>query len=74
MRQLMAAGVPILAGTDAAKLGTTHGAGMHRELEMLLDSGLTHKQALSRRLHLFLRRSSASMTAAGSLLNCGPIW
>lgn len=47
MRQLMAAGVPILAGTDAAKLGTTHGAGMHRELEMLLDSGLTHKQALA---------------------------
>ncbi|MGV8122136.1 MAG: amidohydrolase family protein [Candidatus Xenobiia bacterium LiM19] len=47
MRQLMAAGVPILAGTDAAKLGTVHGASMHRELEMLLDSGLTHKQVLA---------------------------
>ncbi len=47
MRQLLAAGVPILAGTDAAKLGTTHGASLHRELEMLVDSGLTQKQALA---------------------------
>lgn len=47
MRQLMAAGVPILAGTGAARPGTTHGASLHRELEMLVDSGLTHKQVLA---------------------------
>lgn len=47
MRQLMAAGVPILAGTGAARPGMTHGASLHRELEMLLDSGLTHKQVLA---------------------------
>jgi imidazolonepropionase-like amidohydrolase len=45
--QLRAAGVPILAGTDAPNPGTSHGASMHRELELLVDAGLTPVQALT---------------------------
>src|SRR5690606_41652540 len=35
------AGVRILAGTDAPNPGTAFGASMHRELELLAQSGLT---------------------------------
>jgi imidazolonepropionase-like amidohydrolase len=47
VRQLQAAGVPILAGTDAPNPGTTHGASIHRELELLVKAGLTPEQALA---------------------------
>jgi imidazolonepropionase-like amidohydrolase len=47
VRQLKAAGVPILAGTDAPNPGTAHGASMHRELELLVKSGLTPIEALT---------------------------
>jgi imidazolonepropionase-like amidohydrolase len=47
VRKLKLAGVPILAGTDAPNPGTTHGASMHRELELLVDAGLTPTEALS---------------------------
>lgn len=43
---LHAAGVPILAGSDAPNPGTTHGASVHRELELLVRAGLTPVQAL----------------------------
>jgi hypothetical protein len=46
VRQLVAAGVPILAGTDAPNPGTAHGIAMHRELELLVKAGLTNIQAL----------------------------
>src|SRR5688572_32732186 len=46
VRQLRAAGVPILAGSDAPNPGTAHGASMHRELELLVESGLTPVEAL----------------------------
>lgn len=39
---LHAAGVPILAGTDTA----THGVSLHRDLELLVDAGLTPTDAL----------------------------
>jgi hypothetical protein len=45
--QLKAAHVPILAGTDAPNPGTSHGASMHRELELLVRSGLTPQEALA---------------------------
>jgi len=45
--QLKAAHVPILAGTDAPNPGTSHGASLHRELELLVRSGLTPQEALS---------------------------
>jgi imidazolonepropionase-like amidohydrolase len=44
--QLKAAHVPLLAGTDAPNPGTTHGASIHRELELLVRSGLTPQEAL----------------------------
>jgi len=43
---LHAAGVPILAGTDTPNLGTAWGVSMHREMEMLVDVGLTPIEAL----------------------------
>ncbi len=46
VRMLHAAGVPILAGTDAANAGTAHGASMHGELELLVAAGLTPVDAL----------------------------
>ena len=47
VKQLLAAGVPILAGTDAGNPGTAHGAALHRELELLVKAGLTPSQALA---------------------------
>jgi Amidohydrolase family/Complex I intermediate-associated protein 30 (CIA30) len=45
--QLKALHVPILAGTDAPNPGTAHGASIHRELELLVRSGLTPQEALA---------------------------
>jgi imidazolonepropionase-like amidohydrolase len=47
IRQLKAARVPILAGTDAPNPGTIHGASMHREIELLVKAGLTPAEALA---------------------------
>ena len=47
IRKLHEAGVPILAGTDAPNPGTTHGATMHIELELLVDAGLSPLEALA---------------------------
>lgn len=40
-------GVRILAGTDAPNPGTVHGASMHREIELLVQAGLTPAEALA---------------------------
>ena len=45
-KQLLAAGVPILAGTDAPGAGTWFGVSMHRELELLVKGGMSPIQAL----------------------------
>ena len=47
LRQLKAARIPILAGTDAPNPGTVHGASIHRELELLVKAGLTPVEALA---------------------------
>lgn len=47
VRKLHAAGVPVLAGTDAINPGTAHGASLHRELELLVEAGLSPSQALA---------------------------
>jgi imidazolonepropionase-like amidohydrolase len=44
---LRAAGVPILAGTDAINPGTAHGASLHGELSLLVRAGLTTAEALA---------------------------
>jgi imidazolonepropionase-like amidohydrolase len=47
VRRLKAAGVPILAGTDAPNPGTVHGASLHREMELLVRAGLRPVEALA---------------------------
>jgi imidazolonepropionase-like amidohydrolase len=44
--QLKAAHVRVLAGTDSPNPGTSHGASIHRELELLVRSGLTPEEGL----------------------------
>ena len=46
VRALHAAGARILAGTVVPNPGTVHGVSMHRELELLVDAGLTPVEAL----------------------------
>ena len=43
---LHAAGVPLLAGSDAPNPGAAHGASVHRELELLVRAGLSPVEAL----------------------------
>jgi imidazolonepropionase-like amidohydrolase len=47
VRALKAAGVPLLAGTDAPNPGTSYGVSIHRELELLVEAGLTPAEALT---------------------------
>ena len=44
---LVDAGVTILTGTDVSSGTTFHGVSVHRELELLVESGLSPKQALA---------------------------
>lgn len=46
VRRLAAAGVDVLAGSDAPNPGTAHGATLHGELALLVEAGLTPTQAL----------------------------
>lgn len=45
--RLAAAGVALLAGTDAPNPGFMFGAGLHRELELLVQCGLSPAEALT---------------------------
>ena len=47
VRELHAAGVPILAGDDAPLDGTVWGASVHQELRLLVEAGLTPADALA---------------------------
>jgi imidazolonepropionase-like amidohydrolase len=47
VKQLKAAGVPILVGDDVPNPGTAPGATEHRELELLVEAGLTPTEALA---------------------------
>ena len=60
VRRLKAEGVPILAGTDGHNPGTAHGASLHGELQLLVNSGLTPAEALA---------SATSVNAAAFRLN-----
>ncbi len=46
VRRLHAAGVAILAGSDAPNPGTAQGLSLHRELQLLVDAGLSEREAL----------------------------
>jgi imidazolonepropionase-like amidohydrolase len=45
-RILQAAGIPLLAGTDAPNPGAPHGAGLHAELQFMVLAGLSPAEAL----------------------------
>lgn len=47
VRRLHAAGVDILAGSDAPNPGTAHGISLHHELELLVRAGLSGAEALA---------------------------
>ena len=47
VRRLHAAGVPILAGTDAPNPNTAHGVSVHEEMAWLAKAGLSPAQALA---------------------------
>lgn len=51
LKRLHDAGVPIAAGTDAGNIGTPHGPAIFRELEMMVEAGLTPSQALASATH-----------------------
>ena len=46
VKQLHGAGVPIVAGPDSPNPGTWAGVSMHRELELLVEAGLSREAAL----------------------------
>ena len=46
-RRLAAAGVDVLAGSDAPNPGTAHGVSLHHELALLVRAGLTPLEALA---------------------------
>jgi len=46
-KRLQEAGVMLVAGTDAPYPGNYYGEGLHRELELLVEAGLTPLQALT---------------------------
>ncbi len=47
VRAFKAAGVPVVAGTDALNPGVVPGFSLHDELEMLVDAGLNNEEALA---------------------------
>ncbi|PAP77255.1 CIA30 family protein [Rubrivirga marina] len=57
VRALHRAGVPVLAGTDAGALGTVQGFSLHHELALLVEAGLTPREAVA-----------AATTEAGAFL------
>ncbi len=60
VRGLHTAGVTVLAGSDAPNSGTWHGVSLHRELELLVQAGLSPVEAL---------RAATSATADAFRLN-----
>jgi imidazolonepropionase-like amidohydrolase len=46
LKRLQAAGVPVAMGTDAGNIGTLHGPSIHREMKMMVESGLTPLEVL----------------------------
>ena len=51
VKRLSDAGVPVVAGTDAPYPGVFQGEGIHRELELLVEAGLTPLQAITAATH-----------------------
>lgn len=72
VRLLHAAGVPILAGTDAnatvgAPASVPHGQSLHRELELLVAAGLTPAEALAAAAATHLAAEHFGLTDRGAV-------
>ncbi|MCI0429631.1 MAG: amidohydrolase family protein [Rhodospirillales bacterium] len=46
LRQVATRGITIAAGSDAGNIGTLHGPALHRELQLMVQAGLTPMQTL----------------------------
>jgi imidazolonepropionase-like amidohydrolase len=46
LRRVHGLGITVAAGSDAGNIGTLHGPALHRELELMVEAGLTPMQAL----------------------------
>jgi imidazolonepropionase-like amidohydrolase len=46
LRRLVDAGVMVVMGTDAGNIGTLHGPSIHREMKLMVESGLTPLEVL----------------------------
>ena len=46
LRRLVDAGVEIVMGTDAGNIGTLHGPSIHREMRIMVESGMTPLEVL----------------------------
>jgi len=57
------AGIQIAAGSDAGNIGSLHGPGLHRELELMVGAGLTPTQVL-----LSATRNGAAVMGRGNEL------
>ena len=60
VKRLSDAGVLVVAGTDAPYPGVFQGEGIHRELELLVEAGLTPLQAITVATHNAARLMGAS--------------
>jgi imidazolonepropionase-like amidohydrolase len=47
LKRLHEAGVPIAVGTDAGNIGTLHGPSIIREMDLMVDAGLTPQEVLA---------------------------
>ena len=47
LRRVQEAQITVAAGSDAGNIGTLHGPSLHRELELMVEAGLTPMQALT---------------------------
>ncbi len=63
LKRLHDAGVPLVTGTDAPYPGVFQGEGVHRELELLVEAGLSPLEAIS-----------AATKNAAALMNAGDEW
>jgi imidazolonepropionase-like amidohydrolase len=68
LRRAVRHGVVVAAGSDAGNIGTLHGPGLHRELELIVDAGLSPLQALQAATH----GSAAAMRRSHELGQIAP--
>jgi hypothetical protein len=69
LRRVQAAGITVAAGSDAGNIGTLHGPSLHRELELMVEAGLSPMEALMRSA----RRARVGKLADFVILDADPL-